>query len=179
MLASRGAILSLADANASALPIAAASLPHAERHLSQTLDVRSSSAVNAWILSTVTKLGGLDGAANIAGVLGGSGKVRDSTDDEWDLVMGVNAKGVHSCLRAELQHIKKGGSIVNFASIAALVALEEQGAYTASKHAVLGLTRVAAREEGENGIRVNCVAPGKCRTTDRECQANLTVYRHN
>lgn len=89
------------------------------------------------------------------------GGLRESTEDEWDFVMGVNAKGVYNCLRAQLNNIKEGGSIVNFASIASLVALQSQGPYAASKHAVLGLTKTAAREEWSRGIRVNCVAPGK------------------
>lgn len=165
LLASKGAILSIADNNASALEKALKSLApppsgSLKQHISTTLDVRSASEVNSWIANTVETLGQLDGAANIAGVLGGSGTIRESTDDDWDFVMGVNAKGVFNCLRAQLNNIKEGGSIVNFASIASIVALASQGAYVASKHAVLGLTKTAAREEGPRGIRVNCVAPG-------------------
>lgn len=94
-------------------------------------------------------------------MLGAPIEVRDLPDDDWDFVMDVNVKGVFNCMRAQLRNMKpEGGSVVNFASIAALVALQSQGAYTASKHAVLGLSRAAAREEGERGIRVNCVAPG-------------------
>lgn len=88
-------------------------------------------------------------------------KVRDLLDDELDFVMDVNLKGVFNCMRAQLQNMKpEGGSIVNFASIAALVGLRDLSGYTASKHAVLGLSRTAAREEAEMGIRINCVAPG-------------------
>lgn len=164
ILASRGAILSIADNNATALESALASLlppsDSQKKHISTVLDVRSSSEVNSWIATTVETLGLLDGAANIAGVLGGSGLIRESTDDDWDFCMNVNAKGVFHCLRAQLNSIKEGGSIVNFASIASLVTLHSQGAYVASKHAVLGLTKTAAREEGPRHIRVNCVAPG-------------------
>jgi NAD(P)-dependent dehydrogenase (short-subunit alcohol dehydrogenase family) len=87
-------------------------------------------------------------AANIAGVLGGSGLIRDSTGKDWDFVMGVNDKGVSNSLRAQLSHIKEGGSIVNFASIALVATLQTQGANVASKHAVLGLTKTATLEEG-------------------------------
>lgn len=127
------------------------------------MDVRSASAVADWISATVSKLGPLDGAANIAGVLGAPSAVRDLPDDVFDFVMDVNVKGVFNCMRSQLQNMKpEVGSVVNFASIAALVALHSHGVYTASKHAVLGLSRTAAREEGERGIRVNCVAPGMC-----------------
>lgn len=164
LLASRGAILSIADVNASALDAALKSLAPPsngqKQHLSFVVDVSSSAQVNSWIEDTVAVLGPLDGAANIAGVLGREARIRDTTDQEWAFVEGVNAKGVFHCLRAQLNHIKEGGSIVNFASIASLVALPWVGPYTASKHAVLGLTKCAAREEGPRGIRVNAVAPG-------------------
>ena len=77
--------------------------------------------------------------------------------------MDVNAKGVFNCVRAELTHgmMDKGSSIVNLASISSKTGGGGLGvAYVASKHAVLGITRAVAMEEGANGIRVNCVAPG-------------------
>lgn len=167
LLASGGAILSLCDNNASALEEAIKSLapPLAsiqKAHMSTVVDVRSPSDVNSWIATTVEKLGPLDGAANIAGVRGEQALIRDATDQDWEFVMGVNAKGMFNCLRAQLNNIKEGGSIVNVASIASLVSLPKQGTYVASKHAVLGLTRTATREEGLRGVRVNCVAPGIC-----------------
>ncbi|KEF54130.1 uncharacterized protein A1O9_09925 [Exophiala aquamarina CBS 119918] len=165
MLASRGAILSLADANAAGLEVALISLPGGqEKHMTTTLDVRSTSAVKSWIDATVERFGILDGAANIAGVLGDAVPIRESTEDQWDFVMGVNAKGIYNCLRAQLNNIKEGGSIVNFASVASLVAVQSQAPYVASKHAVLGLTKTAAREEGSRGVRINCVAPGAIKT---------------
>ncbi|KAK6368226.1 hypothetical protein LTS17_009967 [Exophiala oligosperma] len=165
MLASRGAILSLADVNPTALEAAVTSLSgNQEEHMTTTLDVRSTSAVKSWIDATVERLGILDGAVNIAGVLGDAVNIRESTEEQWDFVMGVNAKGVYNCLRAQLNNIKEGGSIVNFASITSLVALQSQAPYVASKHAVLGLTKTAAREEGSRGIRINCVAPGAVKT---------------
>lgn len=133
--------------------------------MSAVVDVRSPSEVNSWTATTVEKLGPLDGAANIAGMLGEQAPIRDATDQDWESVMGVNAKGVFNCLRAQFNNIKEGGSIVNVGSIASLVARPAQGTYVASKHAVLGLTRTAAREEGARGVRVNCVAPGICSPT--------------
>ena len=64
-----------------------------------------------------------------------------------------------NCMRAELNNMSKGGSIVSAASIAGLGGFAQMGPYVASKHAVIGLTRTAAKENGHKGIRVNCVAP--------------------
>ncbi len=85
--------------------------------------------------------------------------ITDATDDQWDFTMAVNAKGVFNCLRAELRVMEKGGSVVNAASVAGHVGMGS-GPYCASKFAVVGLTKAAAREVGGRGIRVNCVAPG-------------------
>lgn len=105
----------------------------------------------------------------------------DGLDEDYDLVMGVNAKGVYNCLRAELRAMDpsitksavqptshgKGGAIVNLASVAGLMGLTKSSAYCMSKHAVVGLTRVAAREMGSlehGGIRINAVCPGVIET---------------
>jgi len=169
VLASRGAILSIADLNKENLDETLASLhPSSDPkrpHFATHLDVSSSSAVNQWIEDTVRKLGPLSGAANLAGVSLGlnSRPIRGSSDQDWDFVMNVNARGVFYCIRAQLAlgGLVDGGSIVNVASVSGLRGLANTGSYGASKHAVVGLTRTAAREEGPNGIRVNCVAPGK------------------
>ena len=130
--------------------------------MTTVLDVTSASAVNDWIRNTVDQLGQLDGAANIAGIHMGTGTpIRSASDNNWEKVLDVNLNGVFYCLRAELNNIKQGGSIVNAASVAALIGMPEAAAYVVSKHAVLGLTRSAAREEGKNNIRVNCIAPGE------------------
>jgi NAD(P)-dependent dehydrogenase (short-subunit alcohol dehydrogenase family) len=79
--------------------------------------------------------------------------------------MGVNLGGVFNRMRAEIKAMGdprkegRGGSIVNASSIAGIIGMPKNGAYTASKHAVVGLTRVAAKEGGARGIRVNAIAP--------------------
>lgn len=73
--------------------------------------------------------------------------------------MNINAAGVFYSMRAEILAMVNGGSIVNTASVAGLIAVPMAAEYSASKHAVVGLTKTAAREEGKSGIRVNAVAP--------------------
>lgn len=137
---------------------------------SLVLDVRDAAAVESWIQATVKEHGKLDGAANLAGVIGptiGITGIEDIPLSEFDFIIDVNLKGVFNCLRAELkamhEKIKAGdqklGSIVNAASIAGLTAMPKNPAYITSKHAVVGLTRAAAKECGGGGVRVNAIAP--------------------
>lgn len=79
--------------------------------------------------------------------------------EEWDFVMDVNLKGLMHCMRKELGVMANNGSIVNAASIAGIQGFAKNAAYSASKHGVIGLSRSAAKEVGQQGIRVNCIAP--------------------
>jgi NAD(P)-dependent dehydrogenase (short-subunit alcohol dehydrogenase family) len=164
LLASRGALLSLADINAKQLEAAARSLQEeGARVVFTVVDVTERAKVRAFIEKTVQEYGKLDGAANLAGVIGRHGvtlDLRDETDDEWDLIFNINAKGVFICMQEELKVVKSGASIVNAASVLALVGQKKNSIYTASKHAVAGLIRTAAKEEGKNNIRINGIAPG-------------------
>lgn len=164
LLVSRGAILSLADINAKQLEAAAKTLADQGAKVIYTVvDVTDRSQVRNFIDRTVTELGRLDGAANLAGVIGRHAvtfELRDETDDEWDFIMNVNVKGVFNCMREELRVMKSGASIVNAASVLAFVGQVKNSIYVASKHAVAGLIRAAAKEEGKNNIRINGVAPG-------------------
>lgn len=164
LLAQRGATLSLADINGKQLEAAAKSLEAGGTMVIFTVvDVTKLSDVRTFIAKTVKEFGRLDGAANLAGVIGrkaSTTELRDETDDEWDLIMNINAKGVFNCMREELKVMKSGASIVNAASVLAMTGKSKASIYCASKHAVAGLIRAAAREEGKNNIRINGVAPG-------------------
>jgi NAD(P)-dependent dehydrogenase (short-subunit alcohol dehydrogenase family) len=135
--------------------------------------VRDPSAVESWINSTVKEYGRLDGAANMAGVIGvstGVSLIEDIPYDDFEFILDVNLKGVFNCVRAELRAMKslisdgkgdgqKAGSIVNAASVAGISGLVQGCAYAASKHAVVGITKTAAKECGASGVRVNAIAP--------------------
>jgi len=113
LLASRGATISLADLNEKGLAEAVKSLDNSDKHICTTVDVRSSQAVNSWIQSTVEKLGKLDGAVNMAGIITPAVPITEETDETWDFNFAVNARGVFFCLRAQLRAMTAGGSIVS------------------------------------------------------------------
>ncbi|KAL2754157.1 hypothetical protein ACRALDRAFT_1063090 [Sodiomyces alcalophilus JCM 7366] len=169
-LASLGARLSLSDSNAQLLAELEAKLAAtygADNIHAQTVDVRDTAAVNAWIDAAVAKFGPLDGAANVAGVLGKQQNVAtmaEIDDQDWEFVMSINAGGVMKSMRAQIPKLRDGGAIVNVTSVAGLVGFPLAAAYHASKHAVCGLTKVAAREFGSRNLRVNAVAPGPIET---------------
>lgn len=167
LLASRGARLSLADVVDEGLEKAKAEIlsttPGASV-LTTVLDVRDFALVDSWIAKTVEHFGRLDGAANIAGVVPATigseaGRVENMNLDEWNFILAVNTTGVMHCMKAQLQKMGEGGSIVNASSIAGVIGRESNGSYTASKHAVIGLSRSAAKEVGKRGVRVNAICP--------------------
>ncbi|KAK5709547.1 hypothetical protein LTR17_019701 [Elasticomyces elasticus] len=166
LLAQRGAKLSIADVNQDNLDKAAGVLEDlvssSDNVHTAKVDVRQYSQVEDWLKATVDKFGKLDGAANLAGVFGGRVLLENQESDLWDFVIGVNLTGVMHSLKAELKVMSKGASIVNAASIMGIRGSAGSGAYCASKHGVVALTRVAALENGSKGkgIRVNAVAPG-------------------
>ncbi|KAF2226113.1 hypothetical protein BDZ85DRAFT_75889 [Elsinoe ampelina] len=162
LLSSRGARIALGDINATALSAAVSSLPDSDSHLTTIVDVRSSASVDAWVSGIVENFGRLDAAVNMAGIITPAKPIVDTTDEEWDNVFAVNAKGVFNCVRAELKHMTKGGSIVNAASVFAQYGAPNHVPYNASKAAVIQITRTAAKENQH--IRVNAVAPGSVNT---------------
>ncbi|KAF2489788.1 3-oxoacyl-reductase [Lophium mytilinum] len=165
LLARQGTHLSICDISADALAEKTKEIEAVStgKVLSTVVDVRSSAAVNSWIAKTVEAFGQLDGAVNLAGVVPkviNKERVQDLNDEDWNFVLDVNLHGVMYCMRAQLAQMKDKGSMVNAASICGVIGFPKNAAYTASKHAVIGLSRTAAKEVGEREIRINCIAPG-------------------
>ena len=124
-------------------------------------DVTDEAEVTALIDAAVDAHGGVDVMMNNAG-LGGSARLVDMTDDQWRAVLDVTLDGTMRCTRAALRHMIDTGTagvIVNNASVLGWRAQAEQAHYAAAKAGVMALTRCAAVEAVEHGIRVNCVAP--------------------
>ncbi len=123
-------------------------------------DVTAEDEVDAAFAWAEERVGRLDGVFNNAGIAGAVAPLVDYQVDDFDAVLRVNVRGAFLVLRAALRALRVGGSVVNTASGAALVGAPKLAGYVASKHAVLGLTRVAALEAAAGGVRVNAVCPG-------------------
>lgn len=155
-LLARGARVAVLDLDPSACPAAV---------LGIRVDVSDDGSVRAAIDDLHGAWGRLDVLVNNAGI-GAQGSVETNDDDEWRKVLDVNLLGVVRASRAALPHLRRSPSpaIVNVGSIAATAGLARRALYSASKGAVLALTRAMAADHVDEGIRVNCVNPGTAET---------------
>lgn len=167
-LADRGAATAVLDRDVSALDCADAPEP-ARRHTPVCADVSDDASVRKAVDEAITALGGLDVLVNNAGI-GAAGDVAANGDDEWLRVLDINVVGLARVTRAALPALRESAAaapgraaIVNTCSIAATAGIQNRALYSASKGAVLALTRAMAADLMSDGIRVNAVNPG---TTD-------------
>lgn len=130
-----------------------------------TADIAKAVDVATFVDAAVTRFGRLDGAINLAAMTHG-GRLDSVAEEDFDRIMAVNVKGTWLCLREEVRVMERQGfgAIVNLSSIGGLRGSSGFGAYQATKHAVIGLTRTAAHDFGPLGIRVNAIAPGPVET---------------
>ncbi len=151
-LHAEGADVVLADAAGDRVEAIAAQL--GERARALTLDVRDEDQVAGAV-------GGLDVLANVAGI-GSTTNAPDTPLEVWEDVFAVNARGTFLCCKHAIPSMieRGGGAIVNMASIAGMVGLPNRAAYSASKGAVISLTRALAIDHVRQGVRVNAVCPG-------------------
>jgi len=141
-------------------------------------DIANPSAARELIKQTIDAYGKLDVLVNNAGIMDGMEGVEDISDERWDHVFAVNTTGTMRLMREAVKHFKevKGGVILNNISIGGLNGARAGAAYTASKHAVIGLTKNTAFFYAGEGNRCNGIAPGAVETNIGQSMTNLNEF---
>jgi len=167
LLAQRGARLVLADLPDTAGDDVAAEIVAAGGQACFVpTNIARSTDCEALVAKAVSAYGRLDGAFNNAATFSFGKRLAEEDEQTCDRLLSVNIKGLFFCMKYEIDAMLKtgGGSIVNTSSIAGVVGEKMMAIYSATKHAVIGMTKTAALEYADLGIRINSVAPGGTRT---------------
>jgi NAD(P)-dependent dehydrogenase (short-subunit alcohol dehydrogenase family) len=183
-LAREGANLMIVDIDAAGLEATRSLIArYGAKVETSVANIADAKAVEKAIDATITRFGRLDLAHNNAAIMGSIGPLAEYPLEEARKLFDVNVFGLLHCLQPQIRHMveRGGGSIVNTASVSGVHAVPHIGIYTATKHAVIGLTKAAAIEYSGKGVRVNCVCPGFVMTNmtagrfDKETEAVLAA----
>jgi NAD(P)-dependent dehydrogenase (short-subunit alcohol dehydrogenase family) len=140
----------------------AESIGDSGRTLVVPTDITDEGSVERCVSETVEAFGGLDCLVNNAGIAGPTKPIQDVTREEWERTQAVNLTGMFLMIKHAVPHLQESdrGRIVNLSSISGKRPLENRTPYTASKMAVIGLTRTRAFELGDDGVTANAICPG-------------------
>lgn len=161
--AQAGAMVSVIDMNKSAAQETVRQIEDAGgTAIAIKCDVTKSAEVKAAVDQTVSSFGSLDCAFNNAGIEQGVYPLTDVTEDLFDKLFDVNVKGVYLCMKHQIPVMEKqgGGTIVNTSSTAGVLSIRNQGAYCATKYAVVALSKSTALEVAAQNVRINALCPG-------------------
>ena len=174
VFAREGAKVVIADRDLAAADKAVAALVQkGGKAIAVQCDVSNAESVAAMIQATVAAHGRLDVIVNNAGY-GIAGSLSETSDEDWEALMGVNVRGVFLCCKHAIKQMQKngGGTIVNVASVVAAVGIRNRAAYVASKGAVAAMTRSIALDYVASHIRCNAIAPGTIDTPEQRGSGN-------
>lgn len=166
--AAEGARVALFDWNAEKLAEAEAKIRETGADVTSfRVDVANAAQVEAAHDHVISTFGGIDAAFNNAGIASAFKPIEESTEEDWDRVLGVDLKGVWLCVRAQVRHMKPRGvgAIICTGSNVSFAGAPGATPYVAAKHGIVGIVRTVALELATTGVRINCVAPGVIRTS--------------